>query len=234
MKDLLTHYTSFESFCKIIKSQYFIAFYNREEITSNLKEDSKESPKFLVPMVCFCDSDVNVSKHIETYGDVGIGFTKEWAIQKGLITVMYIHRSSKVSTKLRALFEETAVNYRKAKTAKKREQILRTHNELFTITLFTKPYEGFFEKNQSEQCYYLEREWRYIPELVEQVKYGESRIVIDSINGGVLEDENYRLYFVWDQIENIFIANEYLEKVVLFLIKENLKPLIKKVHVINK
>lgn len=70
MKDDLTHYTSFYSFCIIIKSQHFIAFYNREEITSDLKEESKESPQLLIPMVCFCDSDVNIKNHIITYGDV--------------------------------------------------------------------------------------------------------------------------------------------------------------------
>jgi hypothetical protein len=232
MENLLTHYTTFYSFYKILRSQHFIAFYNKEEITSDLHDDSTKSSTLLIPMVCFCDSDVNVSKHIKTYGEIGISFEKSWGVQRGLIPVMYIHRNSKIGSKLKTLFEESGVRYSKAKNGKEIDITLKTHKELFTLSLFTKPYDGYFEKTGSDQCFYLEREWRYIPEKEKQVEYSQSKEVMKAINDKILDDPSFYLYFGYNDIVNLFTTNEHLEKLVTFLIDEDKKELIRKIHII--
>jgi hypothetical protein len=53
-----------------------------------------------------------------------------------------------------------------------------------------------------------------------------------AINDKILDDPSFYLYFGYNDIVNLFTTNEHLEKLVTFLIDEDKKELIRKIHII--
>ena len=69
----LFHFTSKDSLLKILESS-FRPSYSRETLYFNDSEI-----RVLVPMICFCDIPLSqINNHIATYGEYGIGMSKEW------------------------------------------------------------------------------------------------------------------------------------------------------------
>lgn len=119
--------------------------------------------KFAVSQCCFCDIPLaNIKPHMETYGNYGIGMTKEWGIRKGISPVFYVLKNAQITRTLRNILSN----------AKQAGANIKD-NEARLISMM-KIYEGVnyrFEegleqrKQIKDYKYYNEREWRFVPEL---------------------------------------------------------------------
>lgn len=234
MENNITHFTNFDGFKGILKSQLFWPRYNPEEVTHEMKtwftdEDDRYN-SFHIPMICFCDSDVNVIEHTKIYGCYGISFSKNWAIRKVLCPVMYIHRGSEITSILHKMFLDNADKYGKSKD-EERNNALKNHKALFWISLFTKPYEGHYTKINDNKVYYTEREWRYIPKLSnDQTVSGKN---IDMINQRNEQVKKFPLRFNLDDIEQLKVFHKNQKEVECFLEDNNLDSLINKIEIIK-
>jgi hypothetical protein len=122
-----------------------------------------------VPMVCFCDIPLSqIKEHIDDYGCYALGLSKDWAVRMHLNPVIYLTPDSLVSRYLITIMKNAA------NSAKSPEDLPEsTVAALFDLIGFVKPYRGPFIRNgkpEREKIYYNEREWRYIPLLVNQTE----------------------------------------------------------------
>ena len=104
------------------------------------------------PMVCFCDLPLSqMRRHINFYGNYGIGLKKEWGIKNGLNPVLYL---SPDSILLKSIQDIPGVSNSK--------WIFDSSHRILT---YMKPYQGRFEHNNeviNNYRFYDEREWRYV------------------------------------------------------------------------
>lgn len=104
---------------------------------------------YKVPMVCFCDIPLGmVKKHLNWYGNYGIGIKREYARSNKVNPVWYIHKDNPV---IAELFKS------------------KNHFELrdSPILPFLKQFLGYQKpinaNKERQKKFYDEREWRYIP-----------------------------------------------------------------------
>lgn len=154
----LFHFTSKLSHLENILENSFSPRYCLEVIhgSTQHKYDDFEGG---LPMVCFCDIPLSQTiHHMSTYGEYGIGFTKEWGLRNKITPVLYYYKDS-------PLFD----SYQKTmdlilKTVKPPSEIF---DEITRIGLYSKPYKGKFFRNGSylpdDVHFYNEREWRFVP-----------------------------------------------------------------------
>lgn len=111
---------------------------------------------FAVPECSFCDIPlVAIRNHIGNYGEFGIGMKKQWGIHKGLSPVMYYIKGSEMSKNIFKILDNVK--------NKNRELIYKQ-------LALTKMYKGKNPRictTDDEYLYYNEREWRYIPPLLD-------------------------------------------------------------------
>jgi hypothetical protein len=229
MEDLITHYTDFKSFKKIVRKKYFIAFYNKEEILTEFAPKEKDIKTYPIPMVCFCDFDVEKNKHSEKYGNVGISFKKQWALNNGLNPVLYIHQETKIKKKLLDIYKKKDNEFRSA-IHDNRTKVLNNHYDFLYISYFMKPYDGISNKTKKKEIFYEEREWRFIPQILKN-KYLETDELC-KINNIIKTDSDFHLNFKLEDIEYIFLKNRLLKSMFDFLNKNKFKELVKKLRVI--
>jgi len=142
-------------------------------ISHLLESDNSQSSindEFAIPMCCFCDIPLNlVDNHRTIYGNYAIGLKKDWGERQALSPVIYLPEDGET----RVLFEKLVKNHQNyingGYVKLKNSSILKLH-ELFDaivdLTMFVKPYSGFFEKGlykNENHKFYDEREWRYKP-----------------------------------------------------------------------
>lgn len=167
----LFHFTSKADYLISILENGFYPRYCFEEKENHILLE------IAIPMVCFCDLPLsNVVPHLSFYGNYGIGFTKEWAISKGINPVLYISKNSRVCKCLDEIAKNFLEIYWKSKGSLKNgllkdEDVIKLRDE-FGIYIsdtvdFTKPIEGkmYHEGKEFKKYFYDEREWRYIPIL---------------------------------------------------------------------
>ena len=163
------HYTPrFDYLRKIIKND-FIASYCDETI-GNLN--------YLIPMVSFCNIPLSdVSKYM-FYGKYGIGLSLEWAIKNDISPVIYIHENSKHKTFPVRLFELNKIRFdnRVNNYGNHNSQTLDKITTQDELSELKDIYESLFQLYKSwkvkyrgkEIITYQEREWRYIPENIDE------------------------------------------------------------------
>jgi len=151
------------------KREYLIEILEHEfkprfckELTSDAMPTKDTWWDRVIPMKCFCDLPLSsLGPHLKTYGEFGIGMTKEWGRRKGITPVLYVHADSlliecvksSVGSQTHSLLSSDAVVHKLA----------REFGELIN---FTKPYVGSFERGgvlYENVRFYDEREWRYVP-----------------------------------------------------------------------
>lgn len=139
----------FDTILKILESK---GFWPKYCIEFGWRDKSKTD--FAVPQCCFCDIPLSaINNHMKTYGDYGIGMTKEWGINKGLSPVMYVIPNSHLINILKEISRSSNDKEGKRK-----------------YIAFLKCYKAVnyrFKENKWKQynnyLYYNEREWRYVP-----------------------------------------------------------------------
>jgi hypothetical protein len=173
-------------------------------------------------MTCFCDIPLsNIHKHLETYGNYGIGLTKEWGKRNGLNPILYVNEESNLLKSLDYLGSALAKSFKregKVEFDNKSRAIKGLINVRF---YYLKPYEGIFKRNGRELDvrFYDEREWRYIPEPLSGEYYQLEKTLYDDSNIQQKEcdslPESATLKFTPDDIRYIIAktAGEILEMV---------------------
>lgn len=118
---------------------------------------NRRHPNRVAPMVCFCDLPLSlIRKHLEEYGNFGIGLDKKWGIENGVAPVIYTHPKAQTRQPVLRLT---------AKAAKSNDETAA--NDLKVLSAYTKPLVGpAWRNNRVKQGvqFYDEREWRYVPE----------------------------------------------------------------------
>ncbi|WP_051891120.1 abortive infection system antitoxin AbiGi family protein [Chryseobacterium sp. JM1] len=207
----LIHFTNKLANLKGILKDNFKLRYCREIIRSDTKRYD-----FLVPMVSFCDIPFSqIEKHIQSYGNYGIGLKKSWAEKNGLNPVLYTDINSNLS---KNFFDHLLIKIKNGDDDKKISKLTLEEKYVFDIFRYIKNYQGKLERSGKKiiENYRFsdEREWRYVLNLEsEALMFANLKKVIHedvSIFKQLVNDEieNERLNFEPEDINYIIIKNE--------------------------
>ncbi len=166
---------------------------------------------YAFPMTCFCDLTLsNTGKHLHTYGNYGIGLTKDWGKRNGLNPILYVHANSVL---WKDIHESSLVIQEQI-----RQNILFDDDLIKGITrlkFFIKPYEDDYLRNGEiipNVRFYDEREWRFVPTSPDNEFYFMEKQ--DFINSAKREEWNNKLpesatlEFTPDDIRYIVVERE--------------------------
>lgn len=121
-----------------------------------------------IPMTCFCDLTLsNTSKHLATYGDYGLGLTKEWGQKNGITPVLYVHKDSPLIECVKISVATLEQSLIRSMSGNDDDVLNRIADGLKSLIDFTKPYKGNFKRKGKlvkNVRFYDEREWRYVPQ----------------------------------------------------------------------
>lgn len=207
----LFHFTPKADFLINILKNNFIPRYSLENTELDFK---KNNVKGAFPMVCFCDISLGqIADHISTYGEYGIGMSKEWAIKKQLNPIIYLKQNSHLSIAYSSIMNKL-INFPERKETD--NNIKEIIGEYLKILQFLKPYEGTFVRNGKtikSVRFYNEREWRYIPILPVNQNYYELLAVSQYNDAIFLAQENskmqdFALSFEPKDIKYLFVKDE--------------------------
>jgi len=162
----LFHFTNdVDTVIKIISSGKFRASYNIEDVSDFYASENYVA----IPMVCFCDIPLKfIVELTKTYGKYGIGLGKEWGIRNGINPILY-RTESHINTLLEGILSATETNITEGLNLDRKKEISLLYrmttvkDSMLRLTNYTKKYEI------DEKLYYLEREWRYVPEVSEML-----------------------------------------------------------------
>lgn len=154
----IIHFTNSKSALKGILESHFTVSYCKEKIHF---DNNYVTP--VIPMVSFCDIPLSeVKKHIKSYGNYGVGLTKEWAIKQKLNPVLYIDKNSILSSSLSHIIDSflAGTNYE--------NDLTKEQKAIVDIFRYMKNYQANLERNGrvEEENYRFsdEREWRFVPD----------------------------------------------------------------------
>lgn len=197
--DGLYHCTSLNALTNIFQSGAFYPSFCLEEASY-----LNESLRFAFAVVCFADlRRSELKEHMVNFSSqVYVKMRKDWAIKKNLSPVTYYSVKSTLSS---AIYR-SLVDY-----ASKRKSIPEIYSPVNLMLGLLKQYCGhYYDKklkrfSSHEVCFYLEREWRYLPLVMDgEAFYLEEK---DYMNENLrqakqkeLVDHGYVLNFSWDDI----------------------------------
>ncbi len=152
----LFHFTDkLSNLREILDKAYFISRFSLEDFRFLNAYNDPDYDAFAFPMVCFCDLPLSkIKEHIKFYGGYGIGLKKTWGFRKGITPITYLTKKSYLTKQLKTNVENLM----------KGEDQKDFPSELIK---YTKPVEGLSFKHDKNKNFYDEREWRYIPELLD-------------------------------------------------------------------
>lgn len=183
----LFHFTEKENLLGILKDEFYPQFSLEEYYI-----DEGDSFKLGIPMVSFCDIPLSLAhKHMENYGDYGIGMSKEWAGKNKLNPVLYLRSGSYTTQILGDVLITILKDVRKTREiGVVIRSLSRSGGLLLKLFSFTKSFECRTDKGIVK--YYDEREWRYVPELS---SYNGKQIMLreDQFIDPLLSEENEKL-----------------------------------------
>ncbi|MBG6185885.1 abortive infection system antitoxin AbiGi family protein [Flavobacterium sp. CAN_S2] len=207
----LFHFTSKAEFLIGILTNTFIPRYCYEETKLN---SSFDRPKMMGarPMVCFCDISLSqINNHVKTYGDYGIGMTKEWGIRNKLNPLIYVNEGSELAD----AFSKMASTMFDLLDKNCNEYTRNAYDQFAKMSNFVKPYSGEIIMNSKPVNirFYNEREWRFVPDVANDDNVSlilskqdfENPIKLASEN---IKLQNYKLKFTPDDIKYIFVKND--------------------------
>lgn len=214
--DGLYHCTSLNALTNIIQSRAFYPFFCLEEASY-----LKASVRFAFAVVCFADlRRSELMEHMRNFSsEVYIKMTKEWAIRKNVSPVTYYSEKSTLSSAIyRALIDYTANH-------KDEREIFYPVNLMLGLL---KQYRGhYYDKSikafsSREVCFYLEREWRHIPLVMDGEAYymEESDFLNEDLRKAKqqeLVEHKYVLDFTWNDILEVGGSIEHCDALVNIL-----------------
>lgn len=213
------HFTkSMDNLLGIMKNE-FLPRYCLEEVNERGRLIRSEGGAVAVPMVCFCDSQLSqLREHLEIYGGYGIGMTKLWGMHKGLSPVMYVHEFGLAYTVLSNIAHQ--LEQFEAVEMERPDHVspMRWQMEMAS---YLKPYVGemFMNGEYVSRGFYDEREWRYVPFLMdfteEQLDGCKPRLTREEfLDKNLLREQNQkigqlrRISFVPGDITYLFVKDE--------------------------
>lgn len=212
----LYHCTSLNALKNIFRSGAFYPFFCLEEASY-----LKNSIRFAFAMVCFADlRRSELKEHMKNFSsEVYVKMSKNWAIRKNLSPVAYYSEKSTLSS---AIYSKL-INY--AAGHKDESEIFYPVNLMLGLL---KQYRGhYYDKNfkgfsSREVCFYLEREWRYLPLVMDGEAYymQESDFLNESLRltkQQELVDHKYILDFAWDDVLEVGGSFKYFFTLVNIL-----------------
>ena len=202
----LVHLTSEKnSLVGILKEGFKVKYCNEKILT----KDGVISSAF--PMISFSDIPLSeLSTHLESYGNYGIGLKKSWAKENGLNPVLYFDDSSILGAQIRSTFKE--VNER----IKKKELQSDSFEIAINIFSYSKNYEGTLKTSKITKENYRfsdEREWRYVPSK-QELQNAKRFIALSNYSTSEQKKDanntlsHIRLKFKADDINYIFVKDE--------------------------
>jgi hypothetical protein len=197
--DGLYHCTSLPALTSIFKSRAFYPFFCLEE-ASYLKNPLR----FAFAVVCFADlRRSELKEHMANFSsDVYVKMSKAWAIRKNISPVTYYSSKSTLSS---AIYR-SLIDY-----ASDKQNVPEIYNPVNLMLGLLKQYSGhYFDKKRNqfssrEVCFYLEREWRYLPLVMDREAFylEEKDYLNESLRKAKqkeLVDHKYVADFTWDDI----------------------------------
>ncbi|MHB8260359.1 MAG: abortive infection system antitoxin AbiGi family protein [Bacteroidia bacterium] len=157
----LFHFTENDKLKQILLNDFF-PNYSLEDL-SNATPPISIYKHTYIPMVCFCDLVFSqIKKHIDFYGNYGIGLRKKgWGIERGISPIYYVPEASISAIHIQSIAIEIG------KKLKNRTEKAAIRKQLQNFYKYVKPYEGKAynkkKKREVHQIFYNEREWRYVP-----------------------------------------------------------------------
>lgn len=167
-----------------------------------------------IPMVCFCDIPLSQAlKHIASYGNYGIGVTKQFAKENNITPVFYVgtNRNTKTSSLYKLL------NHFIENGPSTDESSISFEEKLL---YYIKRVEGC-DNNKKKIKFYNEREWRYVPTINEDIhieilqKNMEKKKQEAEIKQLCKKTKNNRIKFKPQDIKYIFVRGENNVKKIL-------------------
>lgn len=210
----LFHYTRKMDYLISILSNEFYPRYCLEESPNIIFGIPRI--EMAIPMVCFCDIPLSqVEQHVTKYGSYAIGLSKKWGMHNKINPVLYTYHNSAFANLIAKLWDKPF------------EELIDASSEytsqIETFFYYLKPYEGYLWKNgikkRKKETFYDEREWRYVPYLIENTLTAfESRQwlmreqYLDETARNAfnqrLEGMDVKLNFVPDDIKYIIVKKE--------------------------
>jgi hypothetical protein len=115
--------------------------------------------KLAIPMLCFCDIPLSqIKNHIQDYGKYGIGVSKDFAREKKITPVLYLSQDSFLLNKINYFlnyYQKPGIDHHKMDI----EEFM-----LYYVKRVTGKDFGMIDYK-----FYNEREWRYIPEITQDI-----------------------------------------------------------------
>lgn len=234
----LFHFTDKIEYLLGILTHNFYPRYCLEDHSAFFPADDKDVSERAIPMVCFCDIPLsNIRNHRKIYGDYAIGLTKEWGIRNRISPVTYFLDNSVSVEGMSKCFQTIFSNLNKVKehsesietpiplrdkgerlTTSLSFDLAGIHNVLLQSMGFTKKYRGDFvkgDKPYSNFCFYDEREWRYMPNLLSLqneksfIDKGTFSIESERIRlNKYLEENGHALEFSPSDVKYIIVGEE--------------------------
>lgn len=164
------------------------AYYEIEGLLELLQKKAPTIECRQVPVVCFCDLTKQALMHHKSrYGYYGVGLSKSWAISNYLSPLLYIPKDTSTHSTLYSIvnLSERIINLN---IQNENPEVLLLVQQIYRLLDFIKPYQDF----RSNQKYYDEREWRYVPNRFFDPKNPETYLKFDNDDIEVIYVMNIR------------------------------------------
>ncbi|WP_138269566.1 abortive infection system antitoxin AbiGi family protein [Anaerofustis stercorihominis] len=172
---------------------------------------------FYIAMKCFCDIHLHmVSKHKEEFGDYAIGLTKEWGVRNGLQPIIYCNKNSSYVKSIKISYDSFNRFKDEFREDRNNSKIINDMAESFNQSLkLLKPMFGKSNKTKKEKFFTDEQEWRYIPNIqndlhlkeVFSYNFFQEKDKFERYNKK-LKEKKYAIKFEYNDVRYIIVESE--------------------------
>lgn len=161
-----------------------------------------------------------MSTHKKEYGDYCIGLSKEWGFKNGLQPVIYYNP---LSIEFKRMVKESYFTAMQGD-----EDAISTLIEpLNHILKYQKKIVGYDDRIKKNKHYTDEKEWRFVPNILDDLDFGEIIVKPAVINNeflrekynNIIAESNYVLNYDYNDIKYLFVRNDYQRERLIKLIR---------------